>query len=99
MYRANVSQRLRAPQRRHIPVPVQLVVPRDDAYVTPVLAHAAVPWVSRLYRRDVDGSHWSVRNEPDAFVGAITSFVDSVQSGDLFPIAHFAWPPSRRKTS
>ena len=77
LYRANVRSRLRHPEERHTDVPVQLVVPRRDRYVSPALLEGLEAWTTRLWRRTVDAGHWVVRTNPDevaAWVRDVVAF-------------------------
>ncbi|MEJ2858609.1 MULTISPECIES: alpha/beta fold hydrolase [unclassified Saccharothrix] len=59
LYRANFIPRLRAPRVRRTDVPVQIIQPLKDNYVTNGLLDAATPWVPNLRRRVVDAGHWA----------------------------------------
>ncbi|NUT94640.1 MAG: alpha/beta fold hydrolase [Saccharothrix sp.] len=59
LYRANFIPRLRAPRVRRTDVPVQIVQPLKDNYVTSGLLDAATPWVPNLRRRVLDAGHWA----------------------------------------
>lgn len=58
MYRANLFPGSGAFQPRRTSVPVQLIVLRQDHYVTPALAESPLPWVDRAWRRTLDTGHW-----------------------------------------
>ena len=78
LYRANVPARLFAPQRRSTNVPVQVIAPRGDRFVTLPLARSAVRWTPRLSVREVEGGHWVVRSAPSSVAGCIAELVDEV---------------------
>ena len=78
LYRANVPARLFAPQRRSTNVPVQVIAPRGDRFVTLPLARSAVRWTPRLSVREVEGGHWVVRSAPSSVAGWIAELVDEV---------------------
>ena len=63
IYRANILRRLRSPART-TDVPVQLIVPTRDAFVSPELHADVERWVSRLRRREIDAGHWVIRSHP-----------------------------------
>jgi len=65
LYRANVAERLRSPGDRRTSVPVQLLVPLSDRFVTPGLALSAGPWTTDLTVREMNGGHWVLRTAPD----------------------------------
>jgi hypothetical protein len=56
LYRANVLSTRRLPGRAR--VPVQLVVPLRDRYVTPAWADAALAHAEPVWRRTLDTGHW-----------------------------------------
>lgn len=86
LYRANVLQRLAAPQPRATRVPVQLLVPTQDAYVGAALqAQAAVAWTEQLTVRQVHGGHWMVRVRPDVIGQNVSELIDQVESGKTSP--------------
>jgi pimeloyl-ACP methyl ester carboxylesterase len=60
LYRANIRQRMRHPERRIAQVPVQLIVLKRDRYLSPSLVSADLDqWVPELTRRALDASHWA----------------------------------------
>ena len=78
LYRANVRGRMLHPEARYTDVPVQLVIPLRDRYVTSPLLDGLEDWTSELRRRPVDAGHWVIRTNPDIVVAAIREFVASV---------------------
>jgi pimeloyl-ACP methyl ester carboxylesterase len=58
LYRANFIPRLRAPRERRTDVPVLLVHPRRDRYVTGSLTEGVERWAPHLRREVVDAGHW-----------------------------------------
>lgn len=82
LYRANVLPRLRQPRDRRTTVPVQVIVPMKDRYLTPgVAGGAAKPWVERLWVREVQTGHWLPRKAPDTMARAVTDLIDHVEGG------------------
>jgi pimeloyl-ACP methyl ester carboxylesterase len=65
LYRANVGERLRHPRERRTDVPVRLIVPTRDPYVSRPLVDQVARWAPRLERREIDAGHWVVRSHPD----------------------------------
>lgn len=74
LYRANFPERLRNPRPRPTEVPVQLVTPTRDAYVSPALAGSAVTWASRVRRRTVRAGHWVPLTHPEQLTTWISAF-------------------------
>ena len=81
LYRANVRGRLRHPQHGRTEVPVQLVVPSSDRYVTSALLDGLEEWTSDLWRRSVEGGHWVIRSDPAAVASAVRELVSYVEEG------------------
>jgi pimeloyl-ACP methyl ester carboxylesterase len=76
LYRDNVRERLFFPRKRRARCPVQLIVLRDDRFVTPILADTAIPWCEDLLRREIDGPHWIVRTNPQLIARFVRDHVD-----------------------
>ncbi|MQY04876.1 SDR family oxidoreductase [Actinomadura macrotermitis] len=76
LYRANMPERLLRPRERRTDVPVQLVVPEDDAFVTPALAEAARPYAPNLWIRRIKGKHWVPVSRPDVIARLVTEHID-----------------------
>jgi pimeloyl-ACP methyl ester carboxylesterase len=84
LYRANMRQRLGRPGERRTDLPVQLIVPTQDGYVTPYLAeHAPAPWVANLRVHRIHAGHWVPRTHPAQVAGLIASFAGQVEEGTL----------------
>jgi pimeloyl-ACP methyl ester carboxylesterase len=81
LYRANLLRRPRPPEAATTDVPVQLIVPLDDHFVTPALLDDTSRFASRLWRRDVAGGHWILRSDPDRVVRWIEELIDLVDGG------------------
>ncbi len=81
LYRANMIQRLSAPRTRHTTVPVQLIVPTQDSFVTTELLDDLHQWAPRLWREDVDAGHWIPLSHPELVASRVQRFVDFIQSG------------------
>ncbi len=76
LYRANVRPRLRAPRQRPATVPVQLVVPLRDRFVSRAMAvEATRPWAPSLRIRELDAGHWCVRTTPEPIARSIADHV------------------------
>ena len=81
LYRANVYGRMRRPVAGHTEVPVQLIVPVHDRYVTPALLDGLEEWASSMWRRPVDAGHWVIRSNPDGFAAWVREVVSFVEDG------------------
>lgn len=75
MYRANMVGRMGRPEPERVDVPVLVVTPESDAFVTPALAVGApTPWVANLTTRSIEGGHWIVSERPDLIAGLAADF-------------------------
>jgi pimeloyl-ACP methyl ester carboxylesterase len=81
LYRANVGDRMRHPREGHTDVPVQLIVPTRDRYVSPPLLEGLEEWASLMWRRPVDGGHWLIRTDPDDVARWVREVVEGVECG------------------
>ncbi|WP_037911282.1 SDR family oxidoreductase [Actinacidiphila yeochonensis] len=83
LYRDNVRRRLGRPrQDAFARVPVQLVTPTKDAFLSARLYDDLERWVPHLIRRTLPARHWVPRSSPDHLTRWITDFVDDVSSGE-----------------
>lgn len=73
LYRQNVG--LPARGLRRTSVPVRLVVPLRDRYLSPALYEDLPAMVERLSRVDVDAGHWVVRHEAETVARTVAEHV------------------------
>jgi pimeloyl-ACP methyl ester carboxylesterase len=71
LYRAN---RLEF-RRSTTAVPVQLIVPTKDAFITPALFDDVETFAPNLRRLDVVANHWVVQTQPQMVADAVRAFV------------------------
>jgi len=76
LYRANMIRRLRHPQERHTTVPVQVLIPVKDRYVSPQLMDHLAQWTDRLWVRRVQTGHWLPRKAPHVVSNAVSELID-----------------------
>jgi NAD(P)-dependent dehydrogenase (short-subunit alcohol dehydrogenase family)/pimeloyl-ACP methyl ester carboxylesterase len=82
LYRDNVRARLARPRTdAHAHVPVQLITPAGDAFLSERLYDDLGTWVPRLTRRTLDAKHWVPRTRPDQLALWISGFVDAQEAG------------------
>jgi NAD(P)-dependent dehydrogenase (short-subunit alcohol dehydrogenase family)/pimeloyl-ACP methyl ester carboxylesterase len=82
LYRDNVGRRLGNPRDdAYAHVPVQLVTPTGDAFLSPRIHDDLDRWVPRLTRRTLPARHWVPRTRPDQLARWITDFVTSTEQG------------------
>ncbi|WP_460067599.1 SDR family oxidoreductase [Streptomyces sp. YKOK-I1] len=81
LYRDNVRSRLRRPRPdAHAHVPVQLITPLGDKFLSERLYDELEQWAPRLTRRTLPAKHWVPRTRPDRVASWITEFVASVEA-------------------
>jgi NAD(P)-dependent dehydrogenase (short-subunit alcohol dehydrogenase family)/pimeloyl-ACP methyl ester carboxylesterase len=79
LYRANFRTRLGKPRERRTQVPVQVIMPVDDHYVSQSLSDGLDRWVPRLWRRRLYAGHWSALLRDGAQVARMaTELIDHV---------------------
>ncbi|MFF5594287.1 SDR family oxidoreductase [Streptomyces althioticus] len=82
LYRDNVRSRLGDPRPdAYAHVPVQLVTPLGDRFLSPRLHDGLEEWAPRLTRRTLSSGHWVPRSRPDQLATWIADFVTSVEDG------------------
>jgi surfactin synthase thioesterase subunit len=81
LYRRNIPRRMARPRVDAIAhVPVQLIIPRGDRYISQSYYELAERHAPGLRRRTVDGSHWLPRTEPELVARWIADHVEEVES-------------------
>lgn len=76
LYRDNVRPRLRRPRAdAYAHVPVQLITPTGDAFLSERLYDDLERWAPDLVRRTLPAKHWVPRTRPDQLAAWITEFV------------------------
>jgi pimeloyl-ACP methyl ester carboxylesterase len=84
LYRRNVLRRLRRPRLDAVTsIPVQLIVPTRDRYVSPRLLDDVGRWAPSLRRRSIHSGHWVPRTRPRELAGWIAEHVLDVEEGRL----------------
>ncbi|WP_416977972.1 SDR family oxidoreductase [Streptomyces sp. T028] len=81
LYRDNVRTRLRNPRPdAHAHVPVQLITPLGDKFLSERLYDELERWAPQLTRRTLPAKHWIPRTRPDRLASWITEFAMSVET-------------------
>ncbi|MEU3461342.1 SDR family oxidoreductase [Streptomyces sp. NPDC006733] len=82
LYRDNVRERMRAPRTdAYAHVPVQLITPTGDPFLSQKLYDGLEQWVPDLRRRTIATKHWVPRTRPDQLAQWIGEFVTSNEEG------------------
>ena len=79
LYRANIGARLSQPRPRRAAVPVQVLAPLGDPYVTPALQTDVARWAPRLWVRRLPGGHWIPRERPDVIARCAAELIDHAE--------------------
>jgi NAD(P)-dependent dehydrogenase (short-subunit alcohol dehydrogenase family)/pimeloyl-ACP methyl ester carboxylesterase len=84
LYRRNILLRRgsRAPSRP-VTVPVQLIVPSGDHFISPRYYDGAERYAPQLRRRIVPGSHWSPLAQPELVADWIGEFAEETARGSV----------------
>lgn len=84
LYRANMFGRLGRPRPAATEIPVLVIAPEDDPFLSPQLQfEAPAPYVSDLTTRLVPGGHWVVSANPGLIAQLVTEFVDAPERAAL----------------
>lgn len=67
LYRTNMRGGARPPRRRRVTLPVHMVVPLRDPFLSPHLVDGLEDWVEDLTVTTVPGGHWWIAARPRAF--------------------------------
>ncbi|MFJ2397582.1 SDR family oxidoreductase [Streptomyces sp. NPDC087843] len=82
LYRDNVRARLSRPRPdAYAHVPVQLITPLGDAFLSERLYDDLERWAPELVRRTLPAKHWIPRTRPDQVAAWITEFVHTNEDG------------------
>ncbi|BBA98643.1 putative dehydrogenase [Actinacidiphila reveromycinica] len=96
LYRDNVRRRLSRPRPDPVAhVPVLLVTPTRDAFLSEGLYDDLERWAPRLTRRTLPAKHWVPRSRPDQLARWITDFVAGTEGA---PAPGDGDPDPARKT-
>jgi NAD(P)-dependent dehydrogenase (short-subunit alcohol dehydrogenase family)/pimeloyl-ACP methyl ester carboxylesterase len=85
LYRANFGARLAKAEARRTSVPVQVLAPTRDAYVTAPLQTEIDEYVDDLAVRRIPGGHWVPRTRPDVIARCVRELMTSVAGGPTSP--------------
>ena len=81
LYRRNIPRRTLRPRRDAFAhVPVQLIVPERDRFISPDYYEHADRYARGIRRRSIDTTHWAQLTHPDQIAEWIGSFVDEVET-------------------
>lgn len=75
LYRANMLQRMGAPEPRRSDVPTKVLVVSGDPYVSETIAYSCKDWMSEVEFQVVPGGHWFYLVQPELFAEPVRAFV------------------------
>lgn len=81
LYRTNMTRRVARPGVRRADVPVQVLAPTGDRFVSPALQTDVADWVPDLRVRRLPGGHWLPRTRPGVVARCAAELVDHVEYG------------------
>ena len=80
LYRANMPRRLARPQFRYANVPVQIIIPMRDRFVSPALSEGLERWAPDLQRHTIDCGHWgALTRRADEVADLVGRFVTNIE--------------------
>lgn len=83
LYRDNVRSRLRRPRADAFAhVPVQLITPTGDIFLSEQLYDGLDAWVPQLTRRSLPAKHWVPRTRPDQLASWIGEFAAANEAAE-----------------
>jgi len=81
LYRANMAPRLVKPGPRRTDIPVQVLAPQRDPFVSRSLQTDIRRWVANLAVRELPGGHWLPRTQPSAVARCTSELIDHAEGG------------------
>jgi NAD(P)-dependent dehydrogenase (short-subunit alcohol dehydrogenase family)/pimeloyl-ACP methyl ester carboxylesterase len=81
LYRANMLPRLVRPGPRRTDVPVQVLTPQRDRFVSRSLQTDIRRWVPNLAVRVLPGGHWLPRTQPSTVARYASELIDDAEGG------------------
>jgi pimeloyl-ACP methyl ester carboxylesterase len=66
-------------------VPVQLIVPTRDRYISVGIYDECADWATQLWRREIDTGHWAQRTHPELVARWAGELIDHVEGGPEAP--------------
>jgi short-subunit dehydrogenase/pimeloyl-ACP methyl ester carboxylesterase len=93
LYRRNIPRRLVRPRRDATArVPVQLIIPTRDHFISTTYYEPAERFAPMLLRRVIGTTHWVPRTEPELVARWIAEYIDAVEAGTP-PTSRKPWVP------
>ncbi len=81
LYRANMVPRLAQPGTRTTDIPVQVLAPQRDPFVSVALQTDISQWVPNLAVRVLPGGHWLPRTDPETVARCTSELIEHTEGG------------------
>jgi NAD(P)-dependent dehydrogenase (short-subunit alcohol dehydrogenase family) len=81
LYRANMLPRLGRPAARTTDIPVQVLAPRRDPFVSVALQTGISRWAPDLAVRVLPGGHWLPRTQPRTVARCVGELIERAEGG------------------
>ncbi|MFN2496604.1 MAG: SDR family oxidoreductase [Pseudonocardiaceae bacterium] len=81
LYRANMLPRLGRPGAGTTDIPVQILAPRRDRFVSVALQTEISQWVPDLAVRALPGGHWLPRTHPQTVARCVSELIECCEGG------------------
>ncbi|MGZ4557892.1 MAG: SDR family oxidoreductase [Mycobacteriaceae bacterium] len=81
LYRENMLGRLSRPAPRRTDVPVQILAPTHDRFVSAAAQTDIGKWVPNLWVRSIPAGHWLPRSRPAVVARCVAELIDHVEGG------------------
>jgi NAD(P)-dependent dehydrogenase (short-subunit alcohol dehydrogenase family)/pimeloyl-ACP methyl ester carboxylesterase len=81
LYRANMLPRLAQPGVRKTDIPVQVLAPQRDPFVSVTLQTDIRQWVPNLAVRVLPGGHWLPRTNPETVARCTSELIEHAEGG------------------
>ncbi|WP_250548816.1 SDR family oxidoreductase [Pseudonocardia sp. H11422] len=85
LYRCNIAARVANPEVRRTNVPVQVLAPTGDSYVTTPMQTQIGPFVDDLRIRRLPAGHWVPRTHPEVVARCVRELVAHVEGAPEAP--------------
>lgn len=80
LYRANILPKALKPEPRQVNIPVQLLIPVEDRFMSADIFDGIENWVPQLSRSRIHAGHWAQLSAPQALAEAIGGFIRQLQT-------------------
>lgn len=80
LYRQNPWSPPPVPAKNSIQLPVQLLIPNEDKFISDQLFEFYDDYVAELYRHPIQGKHWAHHSHRNIFNERVDTFVQSIEA-------------------